>query len=276
MTDSAAPEREFGAWMDDRFPGGDWGHPDTWYTAQAMRDVWNASGAAERERVLAIVRDECVGWGVPGQTIRDAIIAAIAAPDAAAEISDPVAMDIEDANRRRSSSVGLRGLSASGYWDIASLPPQDDPRWQTWLKRPLAIRMFPATGPLRVYTVDGFVDLSPEWDGFVAVDAQGYPYPLDKAVHAASYDAATEERCPECEGTGRDDGEDGTGPCPRCTGTGRLKLRHAAAEDDGETGGHKAGCMALWPYTTSCGYSGQPWGCTCGYSGETGEEGNDG
>ena len=49
-------------------------------------------------------------------------------------------------------------------------------------------RMVPAAGPCTVQTQEGSYDLPDGWEGFIAVDNQGYPYPISAATHAETYE----------------------------------------------------------------------------------------
>lgn len=83
-------------------------------------------------------------------------------------------------------------------WSIETLPDPDDARWETWVKRPVPVRMFRVKGPCRFVTIDGvWSDLPEDWEGFVAVDADGYPYPLHVEVHAKSYAAGEPRQHPD-------------------------------------------------------------------------------
>lgn len=71
-----------------------------------------------------------------------------------------------------------------------NLPPADDPRWQTWRKRPVTVRMMPLSGPATIVTVDAPTDLPAGWEGWLAIDAAGHPYPLHRDVQAVIYERA--------------------------------------------------------------------------------------
>jgi hypothetical protein len=64
-----------------------------------------------------------------------------------------------------------------------NLPPGD---WQEYRKRGTT-KMLRIIGPFAVQTPEGRVEC---WDGYLALDAEGYPYPVSKTVHEASYDRA--------------------------------------------------------------------------------------
>lgn len=68
------------------------------------------------------------------------------------------------------------------------LPAEDDPRWERWQKKRLVVRMMPLRGPVTVITVDAPTKLPPEWEGWLAVDMAGHPYPLHRDVHAVAYE----------------------------------------------------------------------------------------
>jgi hypothetical protein len=71
-----------------------------------------------------------------------------------------------------------------------ALPDDDDPRWEWWAKRPAIVRMMPLHGPCRIVTVDAPTDLPDDWEGWLAIDAAGHPYPLHKDVQKVMYDRA--------------------------------------------------------------------------------------
>jgi hypothetical protein len=48
--------------------------------------------------------------------------------------------------------------------------------------------MTPAKGPLRCITKEGLYDLPAGWEGFIALDSEGYPYPVAASVQAARYE----------------------------------------------------------------------------------------
>jgi len=70
------------------------------------------------------------------------------------------------------------------------LPATDDPRWQFWRKRPAVVRMMPLRGPATIVTVDAPTTLPEGWEGWLAIDSAGHPYPLHRDVHAVIYEPA--------------------------------------------------------------------------------------
>jgi hypothetical protein len=61
--------------------------------------------------------------------------------------------------------------------------------WRTWPEfRSLARRrMKRITGPATIVTQEGQYDLPDGWDGWVAFDSAGYPYPIAADEQAATY-----------------------------------------------------------------------------------------
>ncbi|MGH3985922.1 MAG: hypothetical protein ACRDTZ_01210 [Pseudonocardiaceae bacterium] len=52
-------------------------------------------------------------------------------------------------------------------------------------------RMVPVTGPFTVVTKEGAYTVPDGWDGFLALDADGDPYPVAADVHTRSYERAS-------------------------------------------------------------------------------------
>lgn len=48
--------------------------------------------------------------------------------------------------------------------------------------------MLPAKGPVTVVTQEGDYELPDGWEGFVAVDQAGYPYPIERTEQANTYE----------------------------------------------------------------------------------------
>jgi hypothetical protein len=48
--------------------------------------------------------------------------------------------------------------------------------------------MIPMVGPFTVLTKEGKYVLSEGWQGYVALDKEGHPYPIDAEAHASSYE----------------------------------------------------------------------------------------
>lgn len=51
-------------------------------------------------------------------------------------------------------------------------------------------RMAPIEGPCVVMTREGDFELPAGWRGFLAIDTGGYPYPVEAAEHARTYEPA--------------------------------------------------------------------------------------
>lgn len=71
-------------------------------------------------------------------------------------------------------------------YDRDHLPTGD---WNEWRKRG-ATRMIPMVGPCTIVTREDKYHLPDGWQGFLAVDVDGYPYPVNAEVHRDSYDPA--------------------------------------------------------------------------------------
>lgn len=69
------------------------------------------------------------------------------------------------------------------YHDKA-LPPTAD--WAHYRKT-VTTRMTPVVGPFTVTTREGDYSLPVGWLGFIALDVEGYPYPIEAEVHQRSY-----------------------------------------------------------------------------------------
>jgi hypothetical protein len=63
----------------------------------------------------------------------------------------------------------------------------NDPRKFRPYRRKNVVWMMRVDGPFKVKTMHGTVECD---DGFVAVDEEGWPYPIAASVHAKSYEAA--------------------------------------------------------------------------------------
>lgn len=61
--------------------------------------------------------------------------------------------------------------------------------WSNWRKT-TATRMTPITGPCDVVTQEGPISVPDGWQGYLAIDSGGYPYPVAADVHAATYGPA--------------------------------------------------------------------------------------
>lgn len=68
-------------------------------------------------------------------------------------------------------------------YDKHTLPKGD---WQEYRKIGIT-SMIPVSGPLVVVTLEGEYSLPAGWRGYIAVDTNGCPYPIDEAMHAKSY-----------------------------------------------------------------------------------------
>lgn len=73
-------------------------------------------------------------------------------------------------------------------YDRDHLPPTNDPRWEEWRKKPVTVRMMPIHGPATIITVDAPTTVPTGWEGWLAIDAAGHPYPLHKNVQAVMYE----------------------------------------------------------------------------------------
>jgi hypothetical protein len=72
----------------------------------------------------------------------------------------------------------------TGY-DKDNLPSVD---WAEYRKTETTRMWGPVPGPFTVETKEGEYELPADWLGFIALDADGYPYPVDASVHAQSYE----------------------------------------------------------------------------------------
>jgi hypothetical protein len=70
-------------------------------------------------------------------------------------------------------------------YDKDNLPSVD---WAEYRKIGITRMWGPLTGPFTVETREGEYKLPAGWLGFVALDAEGYPYPVVAAEHARSYE----------------------------------------------------------------------------------------
>lgn len=59
--------------------------------------------------------------------------------------------------------------------------------WGSYRKKTVT-RMTPIDGPCVIETQEGDYFLPEGWDGFLALDAEGWPYPLVASVHQRSYE----------------------------------------------------------------------------------------
>jgi len=68
-----------------------------------------------------------------------------------------------------------------------NVPPRD---WEGWrrFRKTRATRMFQVKGPFMVETREGTLERR---DGWLAVDPDGYPYPIDPAIHDVMYEEVT-------------------------------------------------------------------------------------
>lgn len=71
-------------------------------------------------------------------------------------------------------------------YDRDNLPTEG---WESWRKTQLT-QMVPIEGPCVVVTKEGEYPLPDGWSGQLALDSEGYPYPVEGAVHRASYEPA--------------------------------------------------------------------------------------
>ena len=68
------------------------------------------------------------------------------------------------------------------FYDAATLPPVED--WR-WYKKKLKTRAVKITGPFRVETREGTMSCESGW---LALDANGSPYPIADDVFESSYE----------------------------------------------------------------------------------------
>jgi hypothetical protein len=66
-----------------------------------------------------------------------------------------------------------------------------DGPWRDYVKT-TPTRMCQITGPCTIYTLEGPLDMPSGWEGWLAVDSKGHPYPIDAEVHASTYTEAPE------------------------------------------------------------------------------------
>lgn len=74
----------------------------------------------------------------------------------------------------------------SGTYTRDNLPTEG---WANWRKTQLT-QMKPLAGPCEIVTQEGSVTVPDGWQGFLAIDSGGYPYPVAGDVHAATYEPA--------------------------------------------------------------------------------------
>jgi hypothetical protein len=71
----------------------------------------------------------------------------------------------------------------SPTYGINSLPDTD---WQEFVKA-TPTRMCRVAGPCTIYTLEGPLDMPTGWEGWLAIDSKGHPYPIDAEVQASTY-----------------------------------------------------------------------------------------
>lgn len=49
-------------------------------------------------------------------------------------------------------------------------------------------RMAFVQGPFRVSTLEGVLELPEDWTGYIALDAKGHPYPVEKVIADRTYE----------------------------------------------------------------------------------------
>lgn len=59
--------------------------------------------------------------------------------------------------------------------------------WRAY-RKVTATEMRAAEGPLEVATREGIYTLPEGWRGFIAVDPDGYPYPVELDAHRVTYE----------------------------------------------------------------------------------------
>lgn len=71
-------------------------------------------------------------------------------------------------------------------YDKDNLPPVG---WAEYRKVGTT-RMAPVNGPFIVTTKEGEYEVPAGWQGFIALDSDGDPYPVEFGVHARAYERA--------------------------------------------------------------------------------------
>lgn len=75
-------------------------------------------------------------------------------------------------------------MSTDRTYDRKNLPKTG---WVEYRKKGTT-RMMPVRGPFQVKTKEGLYCLPPDWEGFIALDKDGDPYPIALDVWAHSYE----------------------------------------------------------------------------------------
>lgn len=86
---------------------------------------------------------------------------------------------------QKQTAMGERPVQI--IYNVQSVANVDPAKWR-WFQKKVPTRMLPAKGPARFVTKDGIVDVSSDWKGYVALDSEGYPYPLEASIHDQSYE----------------------------------------------------------------------------------------
>jgi len=68
-------------------------------------------------------------------------------------------------------------------YGINSLPEYG---WEKFTKVALT-PMQRISGPCTIYTLEGPLDMPTGWEGWLAIDAEGHPYPIDQKIHEKTY-----------------------------------------------------------------------------------------
>lgn len=87
-----------------------------------------------------------------------------------------------------STGTPTGGQAEHPVYDAKNMPGNG---W-TWFRKRHATPMVQVGGPCTIVTVTGPHKLPVGWRGYLAVDAEGHPYPIDDSVHRASYEPAGE------------------------------------------------------------------------------------
>jgi len=86
----------------------------------------------------------------------------------------------------KQTAMGERNVEI--IYNVQSVKNVDPGKWK-WFRKTTPTKMLPARGPCKIITVGNVpVSLPAGWEGFVAVDSEGFPYPVDGLVHADTYE----------------------------------------------------------------------------------------
>lgn len=87
-----------------------------------------------------------------------------------------------------STGTPAGGHTAHHVYDDESLPGSG---W-TWWRPRVATRMVQVGGPCTIYTTHGPIQKPVGWRGYLAIDENGNPFPIDDETHRKSYEPAGE------------------------------------------------------------------------------------